>query len=154
MNERTIAIFGGIVILLGIVAIAIQLRYRSSSPPEMPSDVAAPAPMEAPIPAGQSCGTVTVQCTATAGLHSPSCDREAAVEELAAAVSQPLQTPGCSGAEMQLQQSCPSDCNLEPSSLLVIPGKPEYRFADGPDESGDCSVSARRPVTLSGECVR
>ncbi len=101
----------------------------------------------APPEESSNCAEVTSECEAIAEVIE--CDKETADRELRTALRDPLKNEHCNYLEAKLAESCPLNCKLDFSTLLVIPGKISIS-QEGKEE--DCRFEARRSIRVRATC--
>ncbi|OVE80042.1 hypothetical protein BVY02_01595 [bacterium J17] len=98
------------------------------------------------------CGKVIGDCVAEVEVKIDSCVPKKAKEVIDAQLSRPLETEPCRDLELSLRASCAANCELDFSSLLVVPGKARYFLQPTADEFGSCLARGKKPVSVRGTC--
>lgn len=94
-----------------------------------------------------TCGDVTGDCEAFA--QTDECSRKQARELLGQMLENPMKTQKCENIVGEIEKSCPFGCNLDYSSLIVVPGKMQFRFREEEDR---CVATGQRPVKVKATC--
>lgn len=172
VDDKTMGIVGGIVLFFGMVVLYIQLTSGSGQPPQAnqtpPASSSAPATASArsgdpettdtttfggETAPGSPCGSTSGSCLAETELKSEGCEKNKTKEKLSRTLANPTTVGGCSTIEAQLQQGCAPGCQLDLSSLVIVPGKVEFTVDSERDALGRCIIKGKRPVRVSADCV-
>lgn len=94
-----------------------------------------------------TCGDVTGDCEATAETNE--CSRKQAKELLGQMLEDPMNVQTCKNLVEEIGKSCPFGCTLDYSSLIVVPGKMQFRFRE---EDERCVATGQRPVKVKATC--
>lgn len=103
---------------------------------------------------GGDCGDLVSQCVAVAETKLTGCIKSEAKAKLGELLAAPLKSPACDDARQKMESQCEPGCQLDFSSILVVPGEIRISTISQPDEFGQCLVRGSRPVSVRGRCQR
>ena len=164
VDEKTMGIVGGIVLIFGMVVLYLQLTTGTQSPAPPPppavqasagshSSMVSSVPVAATEGYGAPCGSSAGSCLADYEVKAEGCEQVRSREKIANVLANPIAAGSCATIEAQLQQGCAPGCQLDSSSLVIVPGKIEYMTDPQRDGLGRCTVRGKRAVRVSGECI-
>lgn len=99
------------------------------------------------------CGDVLGSCAAQYREDAVDC-ADKLLNERISENTQAKNSIECDQSIAKMSHECPKGCELDKSSLLFVPGKTETDLLPLEDLPGRCDLSASRPITLRGSCVR
>ena len=99
------------------------------------------------------CGDVIGSCAAQYREDAVGCADKLLSERISES-TQAKNSAECDQSINKMSHECPKGCELDKSSLLFVPGKTETDLLPRDDLPGRCDLSASRPITLRGSCVR
>ena len=173
INDKTMGIVGGIVLVFGMVVLYLQFTAgankhptadqnpnsgsteptTTAAPPEPPTQPSESAPQATQGGPGSPCGSTSGSCLAETELKSEGCEKVKTQAKLASVLSNPTTVGACSTIEAQLQQGCAPGCQIDPASLVIVPGKIEYIVDPEKDGPGRCNIRGKRPVRVNADCI-
>ncbi len=98
------------------------------------------------------CGLVSGACTAEVEVAVDGCGKTTLKNRIDEALAFPMRTAGCKDIEDQLSARCPSNCKVDSTTMMVIPGALEVSMNETPNETGECKGSGKRKISVSASC--
>lgn len=152
MDIRKILGIGAFLVFGAIIA-SFMVEHVGSSPVVQPQPPSKPVSTISKFEEPKDCGDVLGTCTAQYQEDAVTCP-DSSLNERIAELTQAGKSIECDQSISKMSHECPKGCELDKSSLLFVPGKTETDLLPRDDLPGRCDLSASRPITLRGSCVR
>jgi hypothetical protein len=150
LEENTDFLGVGLIIFTVAAILWSAHSYYSSAPPGGISPALQPASGPG---TDDKCGAASKICRIELEEKVSDCDEESALHKVEVLLADPLARRECQKVPAELSRICPPECHLSLESMIVVPGKLRTNFLSIPDESGECTIKARRDVAVRAFCI-